>query len=271
MSSAATAAERRQVDPAPAPKADRMHVIALPPHVQRDSVLTRGLYRTFEFLLTLAVTIVAAPIMLIEALIIRLDSPGPALFWQRRMGQSQIMRGRDLVHRTDLIPPAGGYAPDALYLVPTTILFVKFRTMYVDARTRFPELYEPAYASHDDFVRSYYKLDNDPRVTRAGRWLRRSTVDELPNLLLVLAGKMRLVGPRPEGPWLVRNYRPDQMLKFSVEPGVTGLAQASGRGQLTIGEQIACDLEYVRTKSAWLDVMILWRTFVGVLFQKGAF
>jgi lipopolysaccharide/colanic/teichoic acid biosynthesis glycosyltransferase len=248
----------------------RLHVIPLPDDVHRDPLLLRAVYRTFELALALVITVVAAPIMLLEAIVIRLDSPGPALFRQRRMGRSAIVRGADLVGRNDLIPPPGGFEPERLYLVPQTITFVKFRTMHVDARERFPELYNQQFSSHDDFMRGYYKLEKDPRVTRAGRLLRRTTVDELPNLFLVLSGKMRLVGPRPEDQ-RVKHYLPEQMIKFMVTPGVTGLAQSSGRGRLPIGEQIACDLEYVRNRSVWLDVQILWRTFVGVIRQRGAF
>ena len=247
-----------------------LHVIPLPQDVRRDSLVVRAAYRTFELGLALLLTVVAAPIMLIEACIIRLDSPGPALFRQRRMGRSTVARGADLVGRTDLIPPPGGFQAEQLYLVPQTITFVKFRTMYDDARARFPELYDQPFSSHRDFMQGYYKLDKDPRVTRAGRLLRRTTVDELPNLFLVLTGKMRLVGPRPEDQ-RVRYYTPDQMIKFLVTPGVTGLAQSSGRGRLPIGDQIACDLEYVRNRSVWLDLRILWRTFIGVLIQRGAF
>jgi lipopolysaccharide/colanic/teichoic acid biosynthesis glycosyltransferase len=143
--------------------------------------------------------------------------------------------------------------------------------MYVDARKRFPELYDVKFASTEAFLASYYKGENDPRVTPLGRFLRRTTLDELPNLFLVLSGKMRLVGPRPEGPWLVPYYTPEQMLKFAVKPGVTGLPQCSGRGQLPIGEQIGLDLDYVRRRSVWLDIRILVQTLLSVLRRKGAF
>lgn len=249
----------------------RMHAVALPAVLREDPLLLRLAYRAFEVLLTLAILLIAAPLMLLEAILIRLDSPGPALFWQRRVAQSSIKRGRELADRPDLIPPDGGFESDRLYLVPETIEFVKFRTMYADARARFPELYEVHFPNRETFLRSYYKRENDPRVTRVGRFFRRTTIDELPNLLLVLTGAMRLVGPRPEGPWLAPYYSPEQMLKFTVKPGVTGLAQSSGRGQLPVGEQIACDLEYVRRRSVWLDLQILVKTFLGVLRQKGAF
>jgi lipopolysaccharide/colanic/teichoic acid biosynthesis glycosyltransferase len=248
-----------------------MHAIAVPEDLPQGLTLLRVAYRAIECGVAFAALCLAAPILVLEAILIKLDSPGPALFWQRRVGQSSIRRGRDISDRPDLIPPDGGFQSDALYLVPETVNFVKFRTMYHDARERFPELYDVRFASREAFLSSYYKVEHDPRVTRIGRLLRRTTLDELPNLFLVLTGKMRLVGPRPEVPWLVPYYTPEQMLKFAVKPGVTGLAQASGRGQLPIGEQVRLDLEYVRHRSVWLDISLLFWTFVGVLRQKGAF
>src|SRR5206468_10922795 len=135
----------------------------------------------------------------------------------------------------------------------------KFRTMYDDARDRFPELY--AYDFSDgDFTSSYYKLADDPRNTRVGRWLRRTTLDELPNLFNVLKGDLSLVGPRPELPELVRYYHPEQLMKFSVKSGITGLAQVSGRNNLTIQQQIDADLEYVRRCSFFYDLGLILRT-----------
>jgi lipopolysaccharide/colanic/teichoic acid biosynthesis glycosyltransferase len=254
------------------PVRDRVHAVPVPPELtQGKRTLGRILYRGAECVFTLVVLLLASPILLLQALLIKLDSPGPALFWQRRVGQSSIRRGRQLVNRQDLIPPAGGFEPDRRYLVPETLDFVKFRTMYVDADEKFPHLYDVSFPNREAFLASYYKQEMDPRVTRVGRFLRRTTLDELPNLFLVLTGKMRLVGPRPEGPWFIPYYTPEQMLKFAVKPGVTGLPQASGRGRLPIGEQIALDLHYVRRRSVWLDLTILWRTFVGVLRQRGAF
>ena len=249
----------------------RAHAIPLPPDLWRGHSLLRVVYRGVECVAALVVLLLAAPILLLEAILIRLDSPGPALFWQRRVGQSVVRRGREIMNREDLVPPEGGFQPEALYLVPQTINFVKFRTMYVDARERFPESYEFNFPSREAFLASYYKRETDPRVTRVGRFFRRTTLDELPNLLLVVTGAMRLIGPRPEGPWFVPYYSPEEMLKFAVSPGVTGLAQCSGRGQLQIGEQLAYDLEYVRRRSVWLDLQILVNTFLSVLRRRGAF
>jgi len=108
-------------------------------------------------------------------------------------------------------------------------------------------------------------------VTRIGRVLRTLSVDELPNLWSVLIGDMRLVGPRPEAPEVLRYYSFEEMYKFAVKPGITGLAQINGRGLLNWGETLAFDLEYVRTRTVMLDLKILAITLKQVLSRHGAF
>jgi lipopolysaccharide/colanic/teichoic acid biosynthesis glycosyltransferase len=179
--------------------------------------------------------------MLLVALVIRLDSPGPAMFRQRRVG----VNGR-------------------------LFWFYKFRTLYADARERFPELYSYDY-SREEVQTLQFKVENDPRVTRVGHWLRKSTLDELPNFWNLLKGDIAIVGPRPEIPEMLKHYTPDQLLKFSVRPGITGLAQTHGRGNLAFQQTIAWDLEYVRQKSLWLDMRIIVRTLKLWLTLDGAF
>lgn len=245
--------------------------IEVPPRAPGDGGLATAIYRAFEFTAALVALVLSLPVMLVEAVIIWLDSPGPVLFFQRRVGRSRIVRGRDLVGRTDIVAPDGKFDPDKKYYVPTTFLFVKFRTMYSDARTRFPELYRYQYASQSEFLSAYYKLESDPRITRAGVWLRRLTVDEFPNFWNVLTGNVALVGPRPELPAYLPFYTAEQMLKFSVRPGITGLAQTNGRSLLTIGEILDWDIKYVRGKSIGLDVRILLTTLWLVMTRRGAF
>jgi lipopolysaccharide/colanic/teichoic acid biosynthesis glycosyltransferase len=208
--------------------------------------------------------------MLVEALLIRLDSPGPALFWHLRPGRSIMVRGRDLEGRDDLQPPPGGYEPDRLYYVPSYFQLVKFRTMYSDARLRYPELYAYNF-SPEEFRQRYGTMQNDPRVTRVGRILRKLSVDELPNLWCVLTGHIRLVGPRPEAPRVLHYYSPEEMYKFACKPGITGLAQINGRGLLNWGETLAWDLQYIRTRSVWLDLKIILLTLRHVITRRGAF
>lgn len=197
--------------------------------------------RTIDLVGASVLLVVFTPVMLVLGLIIRLDSPGPALFVQERVTRG----GRHF-------------------------RFYKFRTMYADARERFPELY--AYRFTDSqFDEAYYKLADDPRNTRFGAWLRRTTLDELPNLLNVWKGDLSLVGPRPELPELVRYYRPEELACFFTKAGLTGLAQVAGRSLLTVRERLTLDLRYVAHQTLLLDLRILWRTVIVVVLRRGAF
>jgi lipopolysaccharide/colanic/teichoic acid biosynthesis glycosyltransferase len=199
------------------------------------------LQRLVEILVASVVLVLSSPIQLLVAIIIRLDSPGPALFRQTRVGLDQ-----------------------------RPFVFYKMRTLYFDARERWPELY--AYRYTPEEVKTLrFKREEDPRITRAGRWLRKSTLDELPNFWNILKGDMAIVGPRPEIPQMLPYYTKEQKLKFTVKPGLTGLAQTNGRGNLSFQETIAWDLEYVRNRSFWLDVRIVLRTAVLVTRLAGAF
>jgi lipopolysaccharide/colanic/teichoic acid biosynthesis glycosyltransferase len=185
--------------------------------------------------------LITAPIMLVLAILIRLDSPGPGLFRQYRVG-----RGGKLFR------------------------FTKFRTYYRDAKERFPDLYD--YTIPPEHLREYrFKVPNDPRATRVGRWLRQSTLDELPNFWHVLTGDMALVGPRPEIPEFLPNYSDAELRKFTVPPGITGLAQISGRGWLTFPKTVEYDLQYVNTRCFARDLQIMALTFSRVLLRHGAF
>jgi lipopolysaccharide/colanic/teichoic acid biosynthesis glycosyltransferase len=197
--------------------------------------------RAVDLLIAVPALLISAPFIAIIAVLIRLDSPGPVFFRQLRVGQDGKL-----------------------------FAFYKFRTMWVDARARFPELY--AYRYSADEIRSmYFKLPNDPRLTHFGRVLRKTTLDELPNFWNVVRGDMSLVGPRPEIPEMVPYYHEEQLGKFAVKPGITGLAQVSGRGLLRFQETIACDLEYCAQQSLGFDVLILFRTLLTVCCRVGAF
>ena len=232
--------------------------------------LAETVYRAFEILVSAIGLVVGLPLMLIGAALIRWDSPGPALFLHKRPARSILVRGRELRHRTDLRPPPGGYEPELLYYVPSHFTLAKLRTMHSDARARFPELYSYNFLP-GEFHKQYPTLQHDPRVTRVGRVLRKLSIDELPNLWAVLIGDMRLVGPRPEAPEVLRYYTCEEMYKFACKPGITGLAQINGRGLLNWGETLAWDLEYVRTRSVMLDLKILLITLRRVIVRHGAF
>ncbi|MGO9029671.1 MAG: sugar transferase [Acidimicrobiales bacterium] len=197
--------------------------------------------RIVDLVGAIVLLVLTAPIMLVLAALIRLDSKGPALFRQTRVTRG----GR-------------------------TFCFYKFRTMHVDARQRFPDLYNYDF-SDGDFDSAYYKLADDPRNTRVGRWLRRTTLDELPNLLNVLKGDLSLVGPRPELPELVRYYQPENLACLFTKAGLTGLAQVAGRSLLTVRERLTLDTRYVANQTFLLDLRILARTVVVVLSGRGAF
>jgi lipopolysaccharide/colanic/teichoic acid biosynthesis glycosyltransferase len=115
-----------------------------------------------------------------------------------------------------------------------------------------------------------YKLTNDQRITRVGRWLRRTSVDELPQLLNVLRGDMSLVGPRPPLVYETEHYQPDHLVRLSVKPGITGLWQVSGRSTTTFEEMVALDTRYIRHQSLVLDLSILVKTIPTVLFMRDA-
>jgi lipopolysaccharide/colanic/teichoic acid biosynthesis glycosyltransferase len=239
----------------------------LPP---RSGWAAEAAYRVLEILIALFGLVVGLPLVALAAILIRCDSPGPAMFFHKRPGRSTIARGRDLSGRSDLSPPAGGYEPEGWYYVPTYFTLPKLRTMYSDARQRFPALYSYQFAP-SEFRKQFPTLREDPRVTRVGRILRKLSVDELPNLWCVLVGDIRLVGPRPEAPEVLQYYTPEEMYKFVGKPGITGLAQINGRGLLNWGETIAWDLQYVQTRSVMLDLKILLITMKRVLTRRGAF
>jgi lipopolysaccharide/colanic/teichoic acid biosynthesis glycosyltransferase len=154
-----------------------------------------------------------------------------------------------------------------------TFVMYKFRTMYAGCDDRVHrELVRRVLLGSPPPVgtRGLCKLVNDPRVTRVGRVLRKCSLDELPQLLNVLRGDMALVGPRPVLPWEAVLLKPEHRGRFAVRPGITGLWQVSGRSRLTMTEALDLDLEYVRTRSFWLDLRILLRTVPVVLTCRGA-
>ncbi len=257
-------------DPAPVWFHGKVHAVPVGNVVTKSHGLAEALYRGLEIVLALIGLVAAMPLMLIAAALVRYDSPGPVLFLHKRPARSTIAYGRDLVGRTDLRPPPGGYEPDGQYYVPRCFTLVKFRSMYSDARTRFPALYAYKF-SQADFHQQFPTIRHDPRVTRVGRLLRKLSVDEMPNLWSVLVGDMRLVGPRPEAPEVLQYYAPEEMYKFACTPGITGLAQINGRGLLNWGETLRWDLQYIRTRSVGLDLKIILLTLKHIVTRRGAF
>jgi lipopolysaccharide/colanic/teichoic acid biosynthesis glycosyltransferase len=187
--------------------------------------------------------ILFAPLMLIVAAVIKLDSPGPAIFRQRRLGKN---------------------------MEPFSV--AKFRTMYegVTADAHRSHV-EKMIADEDDRdSKPMQKLEGDTRVTRAGSFLRRTSIDELPQLWNVLRGEMSLVGPRPPISYEVDRYPPGAFRRFAVRPGVTGLWQVRGRSLLTFQQMIELDAEYVERRSLAQNLKILLLTLPTVIHGKGA-
>jgi exopolysaccharide biosynthesis polyprenyl glycosylphosphotransferase len=204
-----------------------------------DAVIGGGvarLKRLIDIVVSALALLVLWPVMLIIAIAIRLDSPGPAIFKQRRVGQ---------YHRL--------------------FTMYKFRTMVVDAEQRAAEVLQ----QKDGTV--IHKSPTDPRVTRVGAFLRRTSLDELPQLFNVLKGDMSLVGPRPELPWLVTNYEPWQYRRLKVPQGITGWWQVNGRGDRLMHLHTEDDLFYIRNYSIWLDLKIILQTIRAVFSRRGAF
>ena len=264
------------IDQRPAPvvqvvrSVGRLHAVPVKQLVDAPGGLADAIYRCFEVAIALIGLILGLPLLMIAALLICLDSPGPALFFHRRPGRSIVVRGRDLTDRQDLQPPPGGFKSDTWYYVPSYFTMMKLRTMFQDARNRFPEFYAYNFVP-EEFHSQFPTHRHDPRVTRVGRVLRKLSIDELPNLWSVLVGDMRLVGPRPEASEVLQYYTPEEMYKLACTPGITGLAQVNGRGFLNWGETLAWDLQYIRTRSVALDLKILRVTLKQVISGRGAF
>ncbi|RJK97863.1 sugar transferase [Vallicoccus soli] len=187
--------------------------------------------------LAAAALLLLSPLLLAVAVVVALTSPGPAVYRQRRVG----VGGREFT-------------------------MYKFRTMYRDADAR-----RAALLARNEGNDVLFKMRNDPRVTRAGRFLRRYSLDELPQLLNVLLGHMALVGPRPPLPEEVAQYPEEAHRRLLVRPGLTGLWQVSGRSDLSWEESLRLDLRYVDNWSLALDVLILWKTGRAVVRGSGAY
>jgi len=202
---------------------------------QEDNALIAK--RIFDLVVTLAATPILLPIFLITALMIRLDSPGPIFFTQQRVG----------LHKRKFP-------------------MVKFRSMVIDAEERMKELEHLNEAEGANF-----KIKDDPRITKVGRFIRKTSIDELPQLINVVRGDMSLVGPRPMSLRDVSLFdKGVQRKRFSVRPGITGLWQVSGRSNLSFDKWIELDIEYIDNWSLAMDLKILFKTIPAVLRGSGA-
>ena len=212
------------------------------PGVER---LDRAGKRAMDVLLASGMLLAFSPLMLVIALLIRLTSPGPVLFRQVRVGYWQ-----------------------------SPFVMLKFRTMHQGIDDTIHRSYVTAMltgqAPSADAERGIYKLTRDPRVTSIGSFLRKTSLDELPQLINVLRGEMSLVGPRPVLPWEGKLFEPWDRVRFAVRPGITGLWQVTGRSALTMQQALDLDVEYALRRTIRLDLAILFRTIPSVLLSRGA-
>lgn len=208
------------------------------------------------------------PLMLLIALLIRLDSPGPVIFRQIRLSRDRRCKTSQR-HQEDGDPGDRGERRSQESL-GRPFMFYKFRTMYHNARELYPHLYTYDYSA-TELPTFCFKIPDDPRLTRMGRFLRKTSLDELPNLWNVVKGDIALVGPRPEIPEMGRHYEAWQWLKFKVKPGLTGYAQVNGRGFLSFQETVFYDVQYVLERSWRTDLWVLCKTLDVVVRSLGAF
>lgn len=214
--------------------------------------------RTLDVTVASSLLLILSPLLLCIALAIRLDSAGPALFVQRRVGARRRKR-RDRIS-WELYHPA----------------IYKFRTMTHNADQSLHQQYVKAFVRGELHVpentnrQDAFKLERDPRVTRVGRFLRATSLDELPQLINVLKGEMSLVGPRPVPSYEVAEYEAWHYERLAALPGITGMWQVKGRGRVTFDEMMQMDIEYVRNRTLWLDLRLLLMTVPAVLSKRGA-
>jgi lipopolysaccharide/colanic/teichoic acid biosynthesis glycosyltransferase len=193
--------------------------------------------RALDLFLCLLILPVAAPVMLVTMVLIKLDSPGPVLFKQERVGKWG-----------------------------QRFYCLKFRSMYVDAEARKASLMD-----RNEAGEIVFKIKKDPRVTRVGRIIRKTSIDELPQIFNVLKGDMSFVGPRPPVPIEVSQYDFDHLQRLEAVPGITGLQQVSGRSDLSFHRWVELDVQYIQEQSLKKDLEIIARTIPAVISGRGAY
>lgn len=213
--------------------------------------------RLFDTVVVAFALILLAPVLLIAAIMVKLDTPGPVFFIQQRIGSRPRIINGQLVWEVQKF---------RLY---------KFRSMYQDVdetlhRAHIKQFVQGTLTKRSE-VNAPVKIENDPRVTRVGAILRKSSLDELPQLFNILRGEMSLVGPRPVPEYEVQEYHQVwHHERLATLPGLTGLWQVRGRGEVEFEQMIQLDLEYIQRQSFWFDLWILLLTIPTVVTGKGA-
>jgi lipopolysaccharide/colanic/teichoic acid biosynthesis glycosyltransferase len=235
---------------------DGQHKIIILDNTSRNRFMYFACKRCMDVLIATMLLVLLSPLMLLIAVLIKLDTPGPVIFVQERVGARQRCKNGRRVWEAQNFP------------------FYKFRSMVRDADQSLHQAYIEAWVEGhvkaSDVARVKFKLTDDPRVTGVGRVLRKTSLDELPQLINVLKGEMSLVGPRPVPTYEVAKYEARHYERLATQPGITGLWQVNGRCQVSFEEMIRMDIEYIRHQSLWLDIKILFLTIPAVLSGRGA-
>lgn len=195
------------------------------------------LKRIMDFISALIGIIILSPIFIAISIWIKIDSKGPVIFKQIRVGRNEEL-----------------------------FKIYKFRTMVLDAEKKRTLEINP-----EDLANFVFQSKTDNRITKVGAFLRKTSLDEIPQLFNVLIGNMSLVGPRPEIPEVVQHYPKEYKQRLLVPQGITGLAQVSGRGEIELGKTIEYDLTYIKNFTIWYDIILIFKTFLSVVKKDGAF
>lgn len=208
----------------------------LPPK-KKNYLMYSILKSLFDKILSALAILLTSPLLLLIAVAIKIDDPGPAIYKQTRVGKDR-----------------------------RTFTMYKFRSMHVNADARLEEL---KHLNEKDGP--VFKISNDPRITRVGRFIRKFSLDEFPQFFNVFKGEMSIVGPRPPLVKEVEQYTPYQMQRLNVKPGLTCYWQVSGRSNLSFDEWVKMDIQYIQERSLWVDFKVILKTIPAVLFGRGAY
>lgn len=203
---------------------------------KENRVIYNSTKRLMDILLSLLGLIIVSPIMLIVAILIKLESSGPVIFSQKRVG----LNGKEFN-------------------------MLKFRSMVQNAE----ELKEKL-QKQNEMSGPMFKMKEDPRVTKVGRFIRKTSIDELPQLINILKGEMSLVGPRPSLPKEVAKFEPWMLERLSVKPGLTCYWQVSGRNNIDFEDWMKLDIKYVKDRTLWLDIKLIFKTFFVLFGDRNA-
>ncbi len=208
--------------------------------------------RIIDIILACMLLVMLSPLLLVIAILIKLDSRGTVFFVQDRVGAQWRVVDGEMVWQVRTFP------------------FYKFRSMVQDADPRLHQARAAAYVGGDLRTATMTKVEDDPRITRIGHVIRRTSIDELPQLFNVVKGEMSLVGPRPIPVYEFAAYQQHHLERYAASPGITGLWQVKGRCALSFDDQIALDIEYVQHQNPLLDTLLLLQTIPAVIRGKGA-